>query len=132
MLAENRAALHNTLDNVNAASSKFSPLIEDLRKTAAQADDTLSHADSLIAENRPDLKKAIEDLRTSLSQVVTLTAQLNNTLGANTENLDEIIANLRTITENMNEFTETIKTRPYTLIRASGVKPHRPGQAPPK
>ncbi len=132
MLAENRAALHNTLDNVNAASSKFSPLIDDLRKTAAQADDTLSHVDSLIAENRPDLKKAIEDLRTSLSQVVTLTAQLNNTLGANTENLDEIIANLRTITENMNEFTETIKTRPYTLIRASGVKPHQPGQAPPK
>ena len=132
MLAENRAALHNTLDNVNAASSKFSPLIDDLRKTAAQADDTLSHVDSLIAENRPDLKKAIEDLRTSLAQVVTLTAQLNNTLGANSENLDEIIANLRTITENMNEFTETIKTRPYTLIRASGVKPHQPGQAPPK
>lgn len=132
MLAENREALHSTLNNVNASSAKFSPLIDDLRKTAAQADDTLSHVDSMIAENRPDLKKAIGDLRTSLSQVVTLTAQLNNTLGANTENLDEIIANLRTITENMNEFTETIKTRPYTLIRAAGVKPHEPGQAPPK
>ena len=48
------------------------------------------------------------------------------------ENLDEIIDNLRHVTENLNSFTETIKTRPYTLIRASGIKPRQPGQAAPK
>jgi phospholipid/cholesterol/gamma-HCH transport system substrate-binding protein len=132
MLAENRALVHSTLTNVNASSAKLSPLIDDFRKTAAQANDTLAHADAMIGEDRPDLKKAIADLRESLASVVSLTAQLNNTLGANTENLDEIVDNLRHITENMNEFTETIKTRPYTLIRASGLKAHEPGGAPPK
>ena len=132
MLAENRTNIRSTLNNVNASSAKLGPLIDDFRKTSAQASDTLGHIDATIGEDRPDLHKAISDLRQSLDSAVTLTSQLNRTLDTNTENLDEILDNLRHITDNMNEFTETIKTRPYTLIRASGLKPREPGQAPPK
>jgi phospholipid/cholesterol/gamma-HCH transport system substrate-binding protein len=132
MLAENRANLKNTLNNVNAMSGKLNPLIDNFNKTAAQANDTLSHIDAVIGEDRPDLHKAIASLRQSLDQAVNITGQLNNTLNANSENLDEILDNLKHITDNMNEFTETIKTRPYTLIRASGLPPRVPGQAPPK
>ncbi len=132
MLNENRAAIHSTLNNVNASSAKLGPLIDDFRKTSAQANDALAHADAMITEDRPDLHKAIADLRQSLDTAVTLTSQLNRTFETNSDNLDEIIDNLRHVTENMNEFTETIKTRPYTLIRASGLKAREPGQAPPK
>jgi ABC-type transporter Mla subunit MlaD len=132
MLNEDRPAIRSTLNNVNASSSKIGPLIDDFRKTSAQANDALAHLDATIGENRPDLHKAVADLRQSLDSAVTLTSQLDRTMDANSENLDEIIDNLRNITENMNEFTETIKTRPYTLIRASGVKPREPGQPPPK
>jgi phospholipid/cholesterol/gamma-HCH transport system substrate-binding protein len=132
MLAENRATIHSTLNNVNASSAKLGPLIDDFHKTAAQANDTLAHIDSTIGEDRPDLHKAIASLRQSLEQAVNITGQLNSTLSTNTENLDEILENLRHITDNMNEFTETIKTRPYTLIRASGLPARKPGEAPPK
>jgi phospholipid/cholesterol/gamma-HCH transport system substrate-binding protein len=132
MLSENRANLKNTLSNVNAVSAKLNPLIDNFNKTAAQANNTLSHIDAVIGEDRPDLHKAIASLRQSLDQAVTITSQLNSTLNANSENLDEILDNLKHITDNMNEFTETIKTRPYTLIRASGLPPRVPGQAPPK
>ena len=132
MLAENRANIHSTLNNVNASSAKLGPLIDDFHKTAKQASDTLEHVDSMIGEDRPDLHKAIANLRQSLDSAVNITGQLNRTLNTNTENLDEILDNLRHITDNMNEFTETIKTRPYTLIRASGLPAREPGQAPPK
>jgi phospholipid/cholesterol/gamma-HCH transport system substrate-binding protein len=132
MLAENRAQIHSTLNNVNATSAKLGPLIDDFHKTANQANDTLAHIDATIGEDRPDLHKAIAALRQSLDQAVNITGQLDSTLNTNAEDLDEIIDNLRHITENMNEFTETIKTRPYTLIRASGLPPREPGQAPPK
>jgi phospholipid/cholesterol/gamma-HCH transport system substrate-binding protein len=131
-LNENRANIRSTLSNVNASSAKLGPLIDDFHKTAAQANDTLAHVDSLIGDERPEVHKAIADLRQSLDRAVTITAQLDTTLNTNTDNLDEIIDNLRHITENMNEFTETIKTRPYTLIRASGLPARKPGQAPPK
>jgi phospholipid/cholesterol/gamma-HCH transport system substrate-binding protein len=132
MLAENRTNIRSTLNNVNVSSAKLGPLIDDFRKTSAQASDTLAHIDATIGEDRPDLHKAIGDLRQSLDSAVVLTGQLNRTLDTNTENLDEILDNLRHITDNMNEFTETIKTRPYTLIRASGLPAREPGQAPPK
>ncbi|HEY6441947.1 MAG TPA: MlaD family protein [Candidatus Acidoferrales bacterium] len=132
MLDENRPAIHSALNNVNASSAKLEPLIDDFRKTSAQANESLAHLDAAISEDRPDLHKAVSDLRQSLDSAVTLTSQLDNTLDANSENLDEIIDNLRHVTENLNSFTETIKTRPYTLIRASGLKPRKPGQAPPK
>lgn len=132
MLDENRPAIRSTLNNVNASSTKLAPLIDDFRKTSAQANEALAHLDAVIGENRPDLHKAVADLRQTLDSTVTLTSQLDNTLDANSENLDEIIDNLRHVTQNLNSFTETIKTRPYTLIRASGLKPRKPGQGPPK
>jgi phospholipid/cholesterol/gamma-HCH transport system substrate-binding protein len=132
MLEEDRPAIHSTINNLNTLSSKLSPLIDDLHKTSAQANDALAHLDATITEDRPDLHAAIGNLRQTLSSTVQLTDQLDRTLNANSDTLDEIIDNLRHVTENLNSFTETIKTRPYTLIRASGEKPRKPGQAAPK
>ena len=132
MLDENRPAIHSALNNVNASSAKLGPLIDDFRKTSAQANDALAHLDAAIGENRPDLHKAVSNLRQSLDSTVSLTSQLDRSLDTNSENLDEILDNLRHVTENLNSFTETIKTRPYTLIRSSGIKPRKPGEAPPK
>jgi len=46
----------------------------------------------------------------------------------NSENIDELLDNMRHVTENLKEFTATIKTRPYTLIRASNPREHKPGE----
>jgi phospholipid/cholesterol/gamma-HCH transport system substrate-binding protein len=130
MVEENRAAVHSTLSNVNESSAKLSPLIDDFRKTSANANQAIDHIDAMIGEDRPDIHASVESLREALASAASLTDQLDRTLTANAENLDEIIDNLRNVTANLNSFTETIKTRPYTLVRASGIKPRVPGQAP--
>jgi phospholipid/cholesterol/gamma-HCH transport system substrate-binding protein len=132
MLEENRPAIHSTVSSLKSSSAKLDKVLDDMKKTMAQANDSLTHIDAMITENRPDLRAAIRDLRKSLASTASLTDQLDRTLTANSENLDEIIENMRHITENMKSFTDTIKTRPYTLIRASEPKPHEPGQAPPQ
>lgn len=132
MLEENRPAIHSTLDNINASSKKLGPLIDDFRKTSAQANDTLAHVDAMIGEDRPDIRQAVSSLRQALASAASLTDQLDRTMSANAENLDDIIENLRHVTANLNSFTETIKTRPYTLIRSSGAKPRTPGEPPPQ
>ncbi|HTR47643.1 MAG TPA: MlaD family protein [Verrucomicrobiae bacterium] len=132
MLAEDRPHIHGTLQHMNDASAKLGPLIDDFRKTSAQANDALAHLDATITEDRPDLHKSIEELRQSLASAASLTDQLDRTLTANSENLDEILDGLRHATENLNSFTDTIKTRPYTLLRSPGMKPRNPGDAPPK
>lgn len=127
MLEENRAQLKSTLQNVNAVSNKLQPLLDNFRKTSDQANVTLDHVDSMLGENRADVHQAVMDLRRTLANTTVLTDQINQTLDMNSENLDAILDTMQHVMENLKEFTETIKTRPSTIIRASNPREHKPG-----
>jgi phospholipid/cholesterol/gamma-HCH transport system substrate-binding protein len=128
MIAENRGAVKSTVQNLNSATQKLEPLLQDLRKTSAQANEALNHIDSLVGENRADIRKAVIDLRQSLTTVTDLTGRLDQTLDVNSDNIDELLENLRHVSQNLKEFTNTIKTRPYTLIRSATPREHKPGE----
>lgn len=130
LLEETRPQLKSTLQNVNALTLKLDPLLQDFRKTAGQASETLAHVDAMIGENRPDVRKAVLELRRTLTTMSGLTAKLDQTLDVNADTIDEVLDNMRHVTENLKEFTATIKTRPYTLIRASSPKEHKMGEKP--
>jgi phospholipid/cholesterol/gamma-HCH transport system substrate-binding protein len=132
MLKEDRPLVKSTLTNVNEATEKLKPLIDQFQVATAKADKTLDHLDGMIGENRENVKAAVADLRVTIANAKAAVAQLNDTIGDNSENIDEIIENLRVTTQNLNSFTETIKTRPYTLLRDSSPKPHKPGSPLPK
>lgn len=128
MLEENRPNIKSSLAQVEAASHKIGPLMDDLRKTSAEANKAIDHLDELLAEDKPEIHSALVELRQNLSQLQQLTGQLNSTLDTNSENIDELLENMRHASENLREFTDIIKTRPSTLIRSSTPKEHRPGQ----
>jgi phospholipid/cholesterol/gamma-HCH transport system substrate-binding protein len=128
MLEENRPALHSTLQHVNSVSEKLEPLLDDFRKTSAEANKAIDHIDSLVGENRADIRQAVAELRRTLANMTDLTAHLNQTLDVNSENIDELLDNFRHVSENLKEFTATIKARPYTLIRSSNPREHKPGE----
>jgi ABC-type transporter Mla subunit MlaD len=128
MLAENRPAIKATIGHINTSSEKLGPLLDDLRKTSAEANKTLDHVDSLIGENRADVRQAVLELRKSLTNVTDLTGRIDQTLDVNSENIDEMLGNFRDASENLKEFTKTIRNKPYTLLRASSPREHRTGE----
>ena len=128
MLEEDRPKIKSTLTHIDSVSAKLEPLLEDFRKTTAEANKTLDHVDSLIGENREDVHAAIVELRRTLTNTTDLTNKLDQTLDVNSENLDEMLDNFRQISENLREFTATIKQKPYTLIRSSSPREHKPGE----
>jgi len=128
LLEENRPQIKSTLQNLNGGSQKLGPLLDDLRRTSAETNKALNNVDSLIGENRPDLRQAIGQLRRSLTTVTDVTGRLDQTLDVNSENIDELLDNLRQATENLNEFTATIKNRPSSLIRSTNPPEHKPGE----
>ena len=132
MLDENRPEIREAIRNVNQDTQRLAPLLDNFRKAASQANDTLAHLDAAIGEDRPDLRQAVANLRQSLGSTESLTDQLNRSVNTNAENLDEIFDNLERVTENLNSFTEEIKAHPNTLIRSSGIKPRKPGDPPPQ
>lgn len=127
MLEENRAQLKSTLQNVNSVSNKLQPLLDDFRKTSDEANQTLNHVDSMLGDNRADLRQAVADLRRTLANTTGLTEQISQTLDVNGENIDQILDTMQHVMENLKEFTETLKTRPSTIIRASNPREHKPG-----
>jgi phospholipid/cholesterol/gamma-HCH transport system substrate-binding protein len=128
MLEENRPQIKSTVQHLNAVSAKLQPLLDDLHKTTEEANKTLDHLDGVIGENREDLRQVVIEARKTLTTLTSITTQLNETLDVNTENIDELLDNFRRVSQNLKEFTETIKKRPYTLIRASNPHEHKPGE----
>jgi len=129
LIQENRPQLKSTLGHLNDVSGQLQPVLDDLRKTAATANQALDHVDALIGEDRPDIHQSLLELRQSLATAVTLTGRLDQTVDVNSENIDEALDNLRDVTENLKEITDTIKARPYLLIRSSPPPEHKPGDA---
>jgi phospholipid/cholesterol/gamma-HCH transport system substrate-binding protein len=141
MLAENRPKVAATLDNVQTASDKLSPvlanaqtasdkvapLLDDLKGTVKQANDTLAHADAMLAENRPDIRAAMVDVRKMLTAATAMVEQLQDTADRNTDNLDETLANVRAATDNMQQLTDALKRHPSVIIRGETGKDRRPG-----
>lgn len=130
VLEENRPALRSTINNVNDASAKIAPLLDDLKKTNAQLQKTLDSVEGTLDENRPDIRKSVEDLRRLLATANQVTDQLQTTLSSNSENIDEILMNFREASLNLRQLTQTLKQRPYTLLRSATPPPHEPGKTP--
>jgi phospholipid/cholesterol/gamma-HCH transport system substrate-binding protein len=128
MIQENRPEIKSTIQHLNAVSQKIEPLLENLRATSDEADKALTHIDELLGENRADVRQAVTELRRSLTTLTDITGRLDQTLDVNSENIDELLDNFRRVSENLKEFTDTIKKRPYTLIRATNPHEHKPGE----
>ena len=128
VLDENRQPLHSTIAHFDDASARIAPLLDDLKKTNADAQKTINTLEGTIAENRPDLRESIVELRRVLESANNVTDQLDRTLNANGENIDDILSNFRQASQNLRQFTETLKQRPYTLLRSSLPPAHEPGK----
>jgi phospholipid/cholesterol/gamma-HCH transport system substrate-binding protein len=113
-------SLANVQDLTKDLNAKLGPLLDDLKTTTARANDTLSHVDSTLAENRPDIRASVVRLRDTLGQ-------LNQTLDQNSANIDELLDNIRMSTENLRSLTETLERAPASLIRGIKVPERKPG-----
>jgi phospholipid/cholesterol/gamma-HCH transport system substrate-binding protein len=129
-LEEDRPVLRSTINNLNQASAKITPLLDDLKTTNAKAQKTIDSLEGTLDDNRDDVRKSVEDLRRLLKTANDVTDQLQGTLSANTENIDEILSNFREASLNLRQLTETLKQRPYTLLRSATPPIHQPGKIP--
>jgi phospholipid/cholesterol/gamma-HCH transport system substrate-binding protein len=129
LVADSRPRVHTALEHVNELGEKLGPAIDDLQKTSKEANEVLAHIDASLGDDQPEVRKVLTDLRGAIKSLTELTGQLNQTLDVNSENIDQLLDNMLHVTENLKEFTETIKTRPYSLIRATAPREHRTGES---
>jgi phospholipid/cholesterol/gamma-HCH transport system substrate-binding protein len=128
LLTDARPKISTTLTNVQALTAKLEPLLDDLKTTTARANETLSHVDSTLMENRADIRATVTSLKDTVAKSGVLLTQLNQTLDQNSGNIDELLDNIRMTTENLRTLTETLMHSPASLIRGINAVDRKPGE----
>ncbi len=128
LLADSRPKVSASLTNIQDASARIVPLLDNLKITMNHANDALAHVDSILLENRQDIRAIVVELRETMVSAFSLMDQLNNTMDLNKDDIDQIIVNIRKTTENMGQLTESLKSNPSILIRGNNVKDRKPGE----
>jgi virulence factor Mce-like protein len=126
MLKESRPRVDKTLANLEVASGKLTPTLDNANATLRKTDKLADHLDTVVVENRKDIRDALLRLQTSLADAERLINNLDDTLDVNRGNLDETLENIRATSQNLKEFSDTLKQRPYSLIRIKTEKDRLP------
>jgi phospholipid/cholesterol/gamma-HCH transport system substrate-binding protein len=127
LLGDSRPRVSTGLTNISEASARLVPLLDDVKKTSARADQMLSNLDSALSENRPDLRASVTQLREVLANSTAVMDQLQAIMNQDAVDIDEILQDMRLSAANIRSLTETIKSSPASLIRGVNVKERKPG-----
>jgi ABC-type transporter Mla subunit MlaD len=130
MLSDSRPKVAASLTNVQTATARILPMLDDLKATMKQANSVLSHVDAVVVENHQDIRTIVVELKETLFTASSLMEQLKNTTDNNADNIDQIILNIRATTENVRELTDSLKSNPSVIIRGNNGKDRKPGEQP--
>lgn len=126
LLAETRPHLKTTLTQLDAASAKLGPTLDNANTTITQAKTLTGNMNSVVEENRQEIRQALLDLRAALTEAQCLMGNMQEALASNRANLDEALENIRASSQNLKQFTDTIKQQPFSLIRIKTQKHREP------
>jgi phospholipid/cholesterol/gamma-HCH transport system substrate-binding protein len=117
----NQEKIRNVLDNVNAMLAterpKIDRLIDQLNTFSQHADETIQNVNGTVTEVREPVRKDLAELQDTLLETKRLLADMQVLVKANDYKIDDTIENLRTATENLDDLTNSVKQRPWSLIR---------------
>jgi phospholipid/cholesterol/gamma-HCH transport system substrate-binding protein len=117
----NQRKIRDVLDNVDTMIAterpKIDRLTDQLNTLSQHADETVQNVNGTVTEVREPLRKDVVELQNTLLQAKSLLADMQVIVKANDYKIDDTIENLRTATENLDDLTESVKERPWSMIR---------------
>jgi phospholipid/cholesterol/gamma-HCH transport system substrate-binding protein len=97
-------------DNANGVIAKMGPAVDNLNATVSNANGAITGATDPLQTDLAEMRKTLEQARG-------LIADLQAAMRAKDPNITDTIDNLRTVTDNLNDLTESVKERPWSLVR---------------
>jgi len=117
----NQKKLQAILDNVDQLVAEERPkinrLTDQLAKVSQHADDTIQNVNGTVTDLRDPVRKDLAELQAALEQAKSLLQSVQTVVRANDYKINDTVENLRQATDNLNEFTSSLKQRPWSLVR---------------
>ena len=109
------------LDHVNGILATEGPKIDrisDQLVTLSQhADETIQNVNGTVTDVREPIRKDLAELQNTLQQAKQLLSDMQVMVRANDYKIDDTVENLRVATDNLDQLTDSLKQRPWSLIR---------------
>jgi phospholipid/cholesterol/gamma-HCH transport system substrate-binding protein len=117
----NQKKVQAILDNIDQLVAEERPkinrLTDQLAKVSQHADDTIQNVNGTVTDLRDPVRKDLAELHAALYQANSLLQSVQTVVRANDYKIDDTVENLRQATDNLNEFTSSLKQRPWSLVR---------------
>ena len=113
--------VQTALDQVNtllaAERPKIDRLSDQLIALSQHADTTVQNVNGTVSDVRDPVRKDLIELQDTLQQARQLLGDMQVMVRANDYKIDDTVENLRVATENLDQLTDSLKQRPWSLIR---------------
>jgi ABC-type transporter Mla subunit MlaD len=117
----NQQKIQAVLENVNGMLTTDRPKIDhlndELNTLSQHADETIQNVNGTVSDLREPIRNDLASLQSTLLQARQLLANMQVLVRANDYKIDDTIEHLRTAAENLDELTDSVKQRPWSLIR---------------
>jgi ABC-type transporter Mla subunit MlaD len=117
----NQQKIQAVLDSVNAMLEtdrpKIDRLADELNTLSQHADETIQNVNGTVSDLREPIRNDLANLQSTLFEAKQLLANMQVLVRAIDYKIDDTIEHLRTATENLDELTDSVKQRPWSLIR---------------
>jgi phospholipid/cholesterol/gamma-HCH transport system substrate-binding protein len=117
----NQQKIQTVLENVNGMLAtdrpKIDRLTDQLNALSQHADETIKNVNGTVTDLREPIRNDLANLQSTLLQAKQLLADMQVVVRSNDYKIDDTIEHLRTTTENLDELTNSVKERPWSLIR---------------
>ena len=117
----NQRKIRDVLDNVDAMLAterpKIDRLTDQLNALSQHADETIENVNGTVTEVRGPVRQDLAELQNTLLEAKQLLANMQVLVKANDYKIDDTIENLRAVSQNLDDLTESVKQRPWSLIR---------------
>lgn len=122
----NQRKIQAVLNNVNGMLAterpKIDRLTDQLNTLSQHADATVQNVNGTVTDTREPIRSDLTELQTTLQQAKALLADMQTMVRANDDKIDDTVENLRVATDNLDQLTDSLKQRPWSLIRIKQAK----------
>jgi ABC-type transporter Mla subunit MlaD len=117
----NQQRIQAMLDNVNGMLATERPKIDRIADQLAtltqHADTAIQNVNGTVTDMRQPMQKDLAELQNTLQEARGLLANMQVLVRANDYKIDDMVDNLRVTTDNLDQLTDSLKQRPWSLIR---------------
>jgi ABC-type transporter Mla subunit MlaD len=96
--------------HADAVIAKVGPVVD-------HADSAIQNVNGMVGDSREPLRMDLAEVQNTLQQAKNVLAEMQGIVRANDFKIDDTLENLRVATDNLDQLTDQLKQRPWSLIR---------------